>query len=184
MGSLHKPDENLVQFIKTNDAQDNYSWTDGWVQPYRPTVVNTYAPNKIQAPIYPEYAKDANNAMVMNPDNPMMVSCAIHNTRYCREMNQKGMEGLSNTSHFMPGVMGIPLRIVTEPLAIATKIENEGFGKTVVGLGVSAATERVVRTPQTSAIVDQIGTNDAITNAIYDSCISQNVRGEQKHECK
>ncbi|WFF38097.1 hemagglutinin repeat-containing protein [Moraxella nasibovis] len=184
LGSLHKPDENLIRFIKVNDIQNDYSWTDGWVQPYRPTVVNTYVPNKIQAPIYPEYAKDANNAMVMNPDNPMIVSCAIHNTRYCREMNQKGMEGLSNTSHFMPGIMSIPLRIVTEPLAIATKIENEGFGKTVVGLGVSAATERVVRTPQTSAIVDQIGTNDAITNAIYDSCISQNVRGEQKHECK
>lgn len=93
------------------------------------------------------------------------------------------METMTNASHFIP-VLGKPLRVVTEPLAIASKIENEGVSKTVIGFGVSKVTERVARTPQTSAIVDQIGTNDAITNAIYDSCVSQNIRGEKKDECK
>ena len=97
-------------------------------------------------------------------------------------MDQKGMETMTNASYFIPG--GNYVRPVIETLAVASKLENEGVSKTVIGFGVSKVTERVVRTPQTSAIVDQLGTNDAITNAIYDSCLSQNIRGEQKHECK
>ncbi|OAV01458.1 Uncharacterised protein [Moraxella veridica] len=65
------------------------------------------------------------------------------------------METMTNASYFIPG--GKYLKVVTEPLAIASKIENEGVSKTVIGFGVSEITKKVVRTPQTSAIVDQLG---------------------------
>lgn len=41
-------------------------------------------------------------------------------------------------------------------IRVASKIENEGFGRVVDGFGVSAATERMVRTPQTLVIIDQL----------------------------
>ena len=181
--NIPKVDPNLVRYIQSHAgkgdfASYHYTWNNNRIANNQQPLS---APRVTRVP-HTDYSRslEAHNTAVMN--NPPLVACALNETRHCREMDQKGMEAMTNASHFIPG--GQYLRPVTGTLAVASKIENEGFGRTVVGLGVSTATERVVRTPQTSAIVDQIGTNDAITNAIYDSCISQNVRGEQKHECK
>ncbi|AKG16911.1 two-partner secretion domain-containing protein [Moraxella bovoculi] len=181
--NIPKVDPDLVRYIQSHTGKGDfasyqYTWNNNRIVGNQQPLS---APRVTRVP-YTDYSRslEAHNTAVMN--NPMIVACALNETRHCREMDQKGMEAMTNASYFIPG--GQYLRPVTGTLAVASKIENEGFGKTAIGLGVSKTTERVVRTPQTSAIVDQIGTNDAITNAIYDSCVSHNLRGEQKHECQ
>ncbi|VEG13946.1 hypothetical protein [Moraxella cuniculi] len=181
--NIPKVDPSLVAYIQSHTGKGDfasyqYTWNNNRIiGNQQPSTI----PRATRVP-YTDYSRSlqAHNTAVMN--NPPLVACSLNETRHCREMDQKGMESMTNVSYFIPG--GKYLRATTEPLAIASKIENEGLGKTVVGLGVSKTTERIIRTPQTSAIVDQLGTNDAISNAIYDSCISQKLRGEQKDECK
>lgn len=113
--------------------------------------------------------------MTMNSDNLMLVPCAIYNTRYCREMNQKGMEMLNNISNFIPvPIIAQPLDVTTKLLGTAAKIENEGVQKTIIGEAVSRTSERIVRTPQTAAVVDQMGVNDAISCHINNSIENKN----------
>ncbi|UZA36802.1 hemagglutinin repeat-containing protein [Moraxella bovis] len=66
LGVLHKPDENLVRFIKANDKQDNYSWADGWIQPYRPSIVESHSPNNTPKSTYPDWAIKSRNEFIAN----------------------------------------------------------------------------------------------------------------------
>ena len=180
--NIPKVDPNLVGYIQSHTGKGDfasyqYTWNNNRIVGNQQPL-----PTPTTRTPYTDYSRslEAHNTAVMN--NPPLVACSLNETRHCREMDQKGMETMTNASYFIPG--GNYVRPVIDTLAVASKLENEGVSKTVIGFGVSKVTERVVRTPQTSAIVDQLGTNDAITNAIYDSCLSQNIRGEQKHECK
>ncbi|MFC0821357.1 hypothetical protein [Moraxella marmotae] len=179
LGNLHRPDENLVRFIKMNDKNHNYSWVDGWVQPYKPTAtITTYSPKQVQAPKYPQSALDAHNTAVSNGNN---LPCGIYETVYCRQQDQKAMESMTNASYFIPG--GKYLRAVTETLAFASKVENEGLQKAVIGEIVPESSGAIVRTKQTSAIIDQMGVNDAITDVIH-SCLNQKLANGWDYECK
>ncbi|WP_126331543.1 hypothetical protein [Moraxella cuniculi] len=175
--NIKKPDDNLIKFIQVQASSYKYTWYKDNIATNKPSskstpVTHTVMPIKQVA----QQEIDSRNAAIMSGNYQ---ECAFNETVYCRQQDQKVVTTMNNASHFIP-VMGKTLYAVTKPLAVASKIENEGFSKAVLGEFVSKRTENAVGSnKKISAVIDQMGVNDTITDCIYNNFNSQSSKGNE-----